>query len=384
MSFLLKPFTRQKETAGPIKPGVYHYQAPANDARNYRLHLRVEADGSGILIVNAATVLHLNQTATEYAYYLVQSLPAEQAAKKVADHYQVSIAQAQRDYLDLAERIQTLINSPDLDPVTFLDFDRQAPYSGRISAPYRLDCALTYRMLADAAADAAPNERVKSELNLEEWKVILDKAWKAGIPHVVFTGGEPTLREDLPALIAHAEKNNMVTGLLTEGQRLAEKAYLQTLLQTGLDHLMILLQPEDEDDWQAIQNALVEDIFVAVHLTIDSENQAQIPVLLNRLAEMGVRAISLSAGAEGLEEAIEAARELVANLDLELVWSLPVPYSKANPVTLETSGLVSQPEGAGRAWLYVEPDGDVLPGQGINQVLGNLLTDSWERVWQKG
>ena len=42
----------------------------------------------------------------------------------------------------------------------------------------------------------------------------MDKAWAAGIPHITFTGGEPTLRDDLPALIAHAEKIGQVTGLL--------------------------------------------------------------------------------------------------------------------------------------------------------------------------
>jgi MoaA/NifB/PqqE/SkfB family radical SAM enzyme len=38
-------------------------------------------------------------------------------------------------------------------------------------------------------------------------------------------------------------------------------------------------------------------------------------------------------------------------------------------------------QGAGRAWLYVEPDGDVLPAQGINKILGNLVSDSWEKIW---
>ncbi len=40
------------------------------------------------------------------------------------------------------------------------------------------------------------------------------------------------------------------------------------------------------------------------------------------------------------------------------------------------------PTGAGHAWLYIEPDGDVLPAQGINQVLGNILKDPWETIWQ--
>jgi hypothetical protein len=33
--------------------------------------------------------------------------------------------------------------------------------------------------------------------------------------------------------------------------------------------------------------------------------------------------------------------------------------------------------------IYVEPDGDVLPGQGINRPLGNLLSDSWDQIWEK-
>jgi len=41
------------------------------------------------------------------------------------------------------------------------------------------------------------------------------------------------------------------------------------------------------------------------------------------------------------------------------------------------------PPGAGKAWLYVEPDGDVLPAQGMaDQVLGNLLKDGWEKIYK--
>ena len=39
--------------------------------------------------------------------------------------------------------------------------------------------------------------------------------------------------------------------------------------------------------------------------------------------------------------------------------------------------------GAGKAWLYVEPDGDVLPGQGINRPLGNLLEEDWDAIWSR-
>ncbi len=365
----------------PIPPGTYHYQAPLEDPRNYRLHLRVEEDGSGILIVNAATVLHLNQTATEYAYYFVQNLPVEKVTRLMSRRYTIDPAQAAADYQDFTERILTLIETPDLDPVTFLDFDRKTPYA-RLSAPYRLDCALTYRLPEDTHPDVAPIQRVRRELGSDEWKQILRKAWEAGIPHVVFTGGEPTLRQDLPELIAWAEKLGMVSGLLSDGLRLADATYLNQLLLTGLDHLMLVLQPEQEAAWQALKNALAGDIFVAVHLTLTPENAAQAVQLLNRLGQMGIKAISLSSATQDLRPLLGQLSNQAAYLGMSLVWDLPVPYSSQNPLQLELPD-AERAEGAGRAWLYVEPDGDVLPAQGINQILGNLLTDPWEKIWGK-
>jgi hypothetical protein len=380
MTALLKPFKRLFNPIHPIPAGLYHYQSPPDDPRNYRLHLRMEAHGAGVLIVNAATVLHLNQTAAEYAYYYIQNTPVDEAIRLMAERYQVSPELARQDYLDLIERIQALIDTPDLDPVTYLDFERQKPFSGEISAPYRLDCALTYRLPEGEAPDSAPIERVARELNSAEWQSILDKAWAAGIPHVVFTGGEATLRDDLPELIAHAEAHGQVSGLLSDGLRLADEMYLDRLLAAGLDHLLLVLQPENEQSWQAVGNAMVEDLSVAVHLTVNEETQFQTNTILQRLAGMGVRRLSLSAAAPALDHALSATADKAAALQLELVWNLPVPYSARNPVALEAGDALAG--GAGRAWLYLEPDGDVRPTQGDPKILGNLLTDPCEKIWR--
>src|SRR4030067_1230802 len=100
----------------------------------------------------------------------------------------------------------------------------------------------------------------------------MDKAWQAGIPHIVFTGGEPTLRDDLPQLISHAETNGQVTGLLTDGYRMQNSEYLDSLLQTGLDHLVILLNLIEDRIWTVIQSTLQADLSTTVHLTITSQN----------------------------------------------------------------------------------------------------------------
>ena len=366
----------QKE---PLPAGVYHYQAPPDAEFPYRLHLRLEPDGDGVLIVNASTVLHLNQTAAEYAYHLVKGTSDEEAARQIATRYQVTTKQALADFQDLKDRLLTMIDIPDLDPITFFDFERDDPYAGEISAPYRLDCALTYRLPEGADPDAAPTKRVDRELSTEEWVSIIDKAWEIGIPHLVFTGGEPTLREDLPELIARAEANGQVTGLLSDGLKLADDKYLNTLLQTGLDHLMVVLHPEDEGAWAALDKVLPEDLHTTVHLTLTPENASSATALLERLANMGVNALSLSVNSPELNEVLQTTAEEAAEFQLSLVWDVPVPYSIQNPIALETAE-DEPPQGAGRAWLYVEPDGDVLPTQGVNQVLGNLLRDKWDVI----
>jgi len=381
MTSIQESIRRMLKPVEPLPAGVYHYIAPQDDPRNYRLHLRLEQDGRGVLIINAATVLHLNQTAAEYAYHLVKGTPLQETGEKVASRYRTSREQALADFYHFKGQVETLIETPDLDPVTFLDLDRRTPYTGSISAPYRLDCALTYALSTDQEGTSAPTKRVDRELTTQEWLQVIDQAWDKGIPHIVFTGGEPTLREDLVELIQRSEDNGQVTGLLTDGLRLADSAYLETLLQTGLDHLLIIFRPDKEDAWTSLKNALDSDLFTAVHLTITPDNNASVTSLLDRLSEVGVQAISLSINAPGLETDLDKARDYVANLDLPLIWDLPVPYSALNPVTLEVQS-EDQPEGAGKAWLYIEPDGDVLPAQGVNQVLGNILRDPWAQIWE--
>ncbi|PWH14049.1 MAG: hypothetical protein DDG60_08935 [Anaerolineae bacterium] len=377
-------FERIKTFFTPVQPlpaATYHYQSPPEDKQPYRLHLRLNQDGSGILIVNASTVLHLNPTAAEFALHFIHGAAPAQAAQQIARRYRISKSQAEKDYLDFMERIETLIHKEDLDPISYLDFERVTPNSAQLTAPLRLDCALTYRLPLNADPLNAPTKRVERELNTQEWFSILDKAWAYGVPHIVFTGGEPTLREDLPELIARAEKNGQVCGLLTDGHRLADKAYLDTLLETGLDHLMLVLPSTGQPNWQALQNALVADIFLAVHLTVTPQNVTTVSSLMKQLHQAGIEAMSLSISDQTLHDELSALRDLAGELGMRLVFDLPVPYSAANPVALEVLGQ-DVPSGAGKAWLYIEPDGDVLPAQGMaHVVLGNILRDPWDKIY---
>ncbi|NMC54960.1 MAG: radical SAM protein [Chloroflexi bacterium] len=377
-SFLNRFFTPVK----PLPAGIYPYQTPPEALQQYRLHLRLEEDGSGILIVNASIVLHLNHTAAEYAYYLVKDMPEQVIASQMARRYNVPQDKTLQDYQDFKERLDILIHTPDLDPVGFLGFDRKEPLSAAVVAPYRLDCALTYQVSNGESDSAAPLERVRRELVEQEWQQIINKAWAAGIPHVVFTGGEPTLRPDLAALLTHAEGLGMVTGLLTDGLRLTNPDYLHELLDCGLDHIMLVFQPEEEQSWEALRDLMPEDIHTTIHLTLTEKNQEEVTSILQRMAGMGVKSLSLSAASIHLKPVLDQAAITAAELQISLVWDLPVPYSSLNPVALDQEAAGEIPDVDGLSALYVEPDGDVLRGQGQPEVLGNLLRDEWSAIWQ--
>jgi len=364
----------------PLTPGTFQRRSIAAEGAPYRVHLRLGEDGSGLLILNASTVLQLNPSAAEWAFHFVQGTPPDRAAAEVAARYRISKRVAREEYEDFVEKIESLLGSPDLDPSMVLQLDRAVPHSAVLTAPLRLDCALTYRLRPGVTPDAAVTSRVTRELTTDEWGVVLDKAWRAGIPHVTFTGGEATLREDLADLISRAEQNGQVCGLVTDGIRLSDRPYLETLLQTGLDHVLLVLRPEDPLSWNAL-GALVEaDVFLTAHLTLGPETVGGGRGFLERMAKVGVKNLSLSASDPRLTNTMVDLRSVASEQGLLLRWDLPVPFSELNPIAAETAE-ENVPAGAGTAWLYVEPDGDVLRSpRNTRDRLGNLLTDDWNSL----
>jgi len=230
MSFR-KRITKWFEPHRPLAAGLHHYQTPPDAPQQYRLHLRVEGDGRGVLLINAAKILHLNQTATEYAKLIIEEKPAEEAAHDIARRYHVKRETALADFEQLQATILTIARSgEEVCPVTYLDVDRIEPMSVELSAPYRMDLVLTYRCQNDCPHCYVGRPRDFPEMSTDRWKRVIDRCWELGIPHITFTGGEPTLWPDLAALVGYAEQVGLVTGLQTNGRRLGDQAYLDSLL----------------------------------------------------------------------------------------------------------------------------------------------------------
>jgi hypothetical protein len=96
---------------GARPPGgvaLYHYDVQSPGERS-RVHLRIDADGSGLVLVNANRVMHLNPSAATMARLALEATPAEEAIRLICKAYQVSTEQAAHDYTQFTETLQELI-----------------------------------------------------------------------------------------------------------------------------------------------------------------------------------------------------------------------------------------------------------------------------------
>jgi radical SAM protein with 4Fe4S-binding SPASM domain len=392
----------------PLGPGIYHYQTPAHKLQQYRLHLRVERDGHGVLLINAARVLHLNQTATEHAKLILEGKTPEQAAQELSRRYNVARETAQADFEQLEETITNIAQAgEEVCPVTYLDVGRIDPMSAELSAPYRMDLALTYRCQNDCPHCYVGRPKDFPEMSAEQWKRVIDRCWELGIPHLTFTGGEATLRPDLVELIQYAEDVGLVTGLQTNGRRLRDGEYVNELLLAGLDHIQITLESHDaaihdrmvgaEGAWQetvaGIKTVVDADVYMMTNTTLTTENVEGIEETIAFAASLGVptfgcNSLIFSGAAVAVGTAIrenelapilERVKEATAEHHMRLIWYTPTQYCEFDPTGLE---LGIKGCTAAKFNMCVEPNGDVLPCQSYYVALGNILTDSWDSIWE--
>ena len=386
-------------------PGVYHFKRQ-QEGEKTRLHLRIDADGKGFLLVNASRIYHLNPTAVVMAYFVLSEIPTDQALSTLHTTFNVGSEQAKLDFDQFKSQFQSLLHPDGACPIHDLGLETVAPFSARPSAPYRMDLAITYRCNNNCAHCYNARPRQYPELTTGEWKQVIDRLWDAAIPHIVFTGGEPTLRSDLPELVAYAEHKGQISGLNTNGRRLKDAAFLQELVDAGLDHVQITLESHDpaihdqmvkangawQDTVAGIKNALASHLYVMTNTTLLKNNSPYLAETLQFLSELGVPTFGLNAliysgkgetvgtglAAASLPPLLAIAREHVDRTGQRLIWYTPTQYCHFDPMQLEL-GI----KGCSAA-LYnmcVEPDGSVIPCQSYYQPLGKILIDPCDRIW---
>jgi len=388
-------------------PGLYYYRG-RDRFRGMALQLRVEADGKGVLAINAKTVLYLNETAAVHVYYFMQGMPTEKAVQRIRGIYRVSEQTARRDHERLIYAISTLAQTEEVCPISYLGVEKVEPFTQELSAPIRMDLALTFRCQNGCLHCYVGGPHETEEMSTESWKRVLDKMKELGIFIATFTGGEPTLREDLPELIAHAQKIGIVTGLVTNGRRLKDKDFVATLEKAGLDFAQVTLESNDpkihdqmtgsKRSWQetieGIKNLIPTTIYTTTNTTLTKLNAADFLETLDLIHSMGVKAFGCNGlihsgkgpsfaeenalKPDELKNLLSKIQERASHLGMNFLWYTPTRYCELNPVNL---GLGVKSCTASGMNMCIGPSGDVYPCQSYFQSLGKFLDTDWKAIW---
>ncbi len=288
-------------------------------------------------------------------------------------------------------------------------------YAEHMKAPHRMDI-LVSAMTKNGAWHcnqkcihcyaAGQPQAEEQELSTNEWKAILDKCREIGIPQITFTGGEPTMRDDLPELIAHARW--FVSRLNTNGVKLT-KEYCEELKKAELDSMQITFYSHDEaihnqlvgagnydKTLEGIKNALEAGINISINTPLCKLNRDYVETL-KFLKELGVEYVTCS----GLITTGNATKE--ASVDTQLtgeemkaILKAAVEYCNSNGLEISFTSpgwveesffaelAISTPScGACLSNMAITPSGNVVPCQSwlTSDVLGNILRDDWGLIW---
>lgn len=115
--------------------------------------------------------------------------------------------------------------------------------AARPGPPLWLLAELTYRCPLHCAFCSNPVDYARhgEELDTARWLDVLTQARALGAVQLGLSGGEPLMRKDLEALVAHARGLGFYINLITSGVGLTDER-LGALREAGLDHIQLSFQ----------------------------------------------------------------------------------------------------------------------------------------------
>lgn len=271
----------------------------------------------------------------------------------------------------------------------------------------------------------AKDQEHKGELTTQEAKRFIDDLAKMKIPVLLFSGGEPLLREDIYQLAAGADKKGIRPVLSTNGT-LITRQVAKELRMSGFKYIGVSLDGLEQahDDFRnrvgafqlalkGLENAMEAGLKVGVRFTISDKNKDDLPRVLDLVKERkiprfcmyhlvysgrGKGLISLDTSKKDKEETIRfiierTLKSCKEGTELEILTvDNPVDgimiyrhiQGKHPEKADEVYELLRRAGGcsAGEKVANVDPQGDVHPCQfWQNLSLGNVKEKSFAEIW---
>ncbi len=199
-------------------------------------------------------------------------------------------------YCDVVEPSDALRYGRDSSrlPSHLLQFskDKRPVVVWNVTQRCNLKCVHCYAHAKTAAGD--------NELSTKEGMELIDDLAQFGSPVMLFSGGEPLVRKDLPQLAEYAVKKGMRAVISTNGT-LITRDKARALKAIGLSYVGISLDGMEQINdrfrgvkgayssaIEGIENCKAADIKVGLRFTINKFNSEEIPKIFDLLEERNI------------------------------------------------------------------------------------------------
>lgn len=410
--------------------GVLHTTLNPEGPGVVRLHMIPNLEGISVVIINGQDIIPVNKAWTILLCEFIKNLneyDGREISKQDSDLILKKTCKAVRKIYSAtsSKRIKNDINfimqtftqiayrKPVDAEIEYLNIGEYAPY---MTAPHRMDLLVSSMtkngkwhcnqkcVHCYAAGQTLAEE---NELTTDEWKKIIDKCRESKIPQITFTGGEPTMRDDLLELIEYSKW--FLTRLNTNGINLT-KDFCHKLKEASLDsvqitfyssdekiHNQLVGAPKFEQTVQGIENAVEANLSLSINTPLCTLNKDYVKTL-EFLHQKGVLYVTCS----GLIITGNATKEdseklQLSSEEIKMVLKNAVEYCNKNGMEISFTspgwiekeffeGLNINPPtcGACLSNMAITPNGNVVPCQSwlSGPVLGNMLKDDWNSIWE--
>ncbi len=283
----------------------------------------------------------------------------------------------------------------------------QAPIVAHLGITRKCNLSCSY-------CSVRPYYQEAEELSTENWKTIIGKLADWGVFQIGFTGGEPTLRKDLPELGRYVTGLNCAFNLTTNGWHLRE-GLVAELKDAGMRQGQVSLDchlAEIHDQLrgknshgravQAIKLLQQHDIVVGIDCVVSRVNLPHLPAFVDWLTQEQVPYLTLIKIKPG-DLSLDAFQELLPTYEQYSQFLEELcERDNVNPCVTVDCGSVSNLQytlredelskvpvagcPAGHTLLSISPDGEIYPCVALASKefrLGNALDDDLPELWSR-
>jgi AdoMet-dependent heme synthase len=259
--------------------------------------------------------------------------------------------------------------------------------------------------------DADSGGQIKEELTTDQGKMLIDQIAEVSKPLLIFSGGEPLLRDDIYELARYATGRGMTVVMGSNGTLITDPV-AQKLKEAGVKAVAVSIDSTDPGRHDAFRgmpgawdramhgiDACVRNgIRVQVNTTATTQNFREVELVMDLAAQHGAssfhlfflvptgRGTAISDISPAMyEDLISRALETMNQCRNNLIIR-PVCAPQFVRITAEKGiDLKEQGRGciAGLSYCRIYPTGEVTPCPYLPVSLGNILDTDFSRIWFK-